>query len=160
MKMVYWPNHINILLQLMYIRLIQILILVLSTAMSYAQKQTSIQPLSPQESLGELNQVQPEGIPEYERVLKEYEKLIRKYPNKKELSYNLGNLNYLNGDSESALQRLRGGPGLQIDPTVDAIWSQLTSNSKRHHITMQWIPGHKNIDGNEAADKATKDAAS
>ena len=63
-------------------------------------------------------------------------------------------------DSESALQRLKSGPGLQIDPTADAIWSQLSTISEKHNITMQWIPGHRNIDGNEAADKAAKDAAS
>ena len=33
-----------------------------------------------------------------------YEKLIQKYPNKKELHYNLGNINYLYGDLESSIK--------------------------------------------------------
>ena len=84
----------------------QIILLVLS-ALMFAQKQTPIQPLSHRESLADLNQVQPEVNPEYERVSKEYKELIRKYPDKKELFYNLGNLNYLSGDSKSALQNYR-----------------------------------------------------
>ena len=88
-------------------RLLKIIKLFLLVSVLYPQKQTSIQPLSPQKSLTELNQEQLEVNPEYERVLKEYEKLIRKYPDKKELFFNLGNLNYLNGDSESAIQNYR-----------------------------------------------------
>ena len=91
----------------MNIRLLQIIILVLSIAMLYTQKQTSIQPLPLKQSLAELNQAQPEISPEYKSALKEYEKLIRKYPDKKELFYNLGNLNYRGGDLESALHHYR-----------------------------------------------------
>ena len=56
----------------MNIRLLQIIILVLSTAILYTQKQTNIQPLSPKQSLAELNQAQPEISLEYESALKEY----------------------------------------------------------------------------------------
>ena len=91
----------------MNIRLLQIIILVLLTAILYPQKQTSIQPLSPKQSLAELNQDQQKISPKYESALKEYEKLIQKYPDNKELFYNLGNLNYRGGDLESALQHYR-----------------------------------------------------
>jgi len=74
----------------MKIGLLQIIIFILSTVVLYPQKKMSIQPLSPKQSLTELNQSQLGTNPEYERVRKEYENLIRKYPDKKELFYNLG----------------------------------------------------------------------
>ena len=52
----------------MNIRLLQVTLLFLSIAMLYAKKNMSIQPLSPQQSLAELNQDQPEINPEYERA--------------------------------------------------------------------------------------------
>ncbi|SVE37712.1 uncharacterized protein METZ01_LOCUS490566, partial [marine metagenome] len=91
----------------MNIKLLKIIILILASAFLYTQKKTSIQPLPPKQSLSELYQVQPKVNSEYESVLNEYENLIRKYPDKKELFYNLGNLNYIGGDSESALQNYR-----------------------------------------------------
>jgi Ca-activated chloride channel family protein len=44
---------------------------------------------------------------DYENIVKQYETLIQKYPDKKELFYNLGNIKYLNGDSESAIQNYK-----------------------------------------------------
>ena len=56
---------------------------------------------------------------EYEKALKEYEALIKKYPDKKELYYNLGNLNYLSGDTESALKNYRNSL-IDSDPQTKA----------------------------------------
>ena len=86
----------------MKIRLLQIIPILLSTAVFYTQTESSIQSLPTKQSQAMFNQDQSEVNPEYERVLKEYEKLIRKYPDKKELFFNLVNLNYLNVDSKSA----------------------------------------------------------
>ena len=66
-------------------------------------------------AFGQNNLVQPEiknhlesiDSSSYDRVLKKYKSLIEKYPEKKELFYNLGNLNYLNGDTESAIQNYK-----------------------------------------------------
>ena len=73
----------------------------------FSQKKIAIQPLPAQESSSSLNNNKPEVNAEYEKALKEYEALIKKYPDKKELYYNLGNLNYLNRDAESALKNYR-----------------------------------------------------
>ena len=91
----------------MNIRLLQIIILISTIAQLHTQQKTSIKPLPSARSRAELKQDQPVVNPEYERVVKEYEKLIRKYPEKKELFYNLGNLNYINRDLESALKNYR-----------------------------------------------------
>ena len=62
-------------------------------------------------------------------------------------------------DSESSLERLQRGPGAQIDALTGEIWKLLSSIGKHHKIVLQWIPGHKNIAGNEAADELAKSAA-
>ena len=103
----------------MNISILIIIILNLSIDMLYAQKKASIQPLSPQQTLASNNQDQPKFSPEYEQVLKEYEKLIQKYPDKKELFYNMGNLNYLGGDSESALKNYSNALSIE-DPEKKA----------------------------------------
>ena len=61
-------------------------------------------------------------------------------------------------DSESSVKRLAGGPGSQTDCLADDIWNNLNSLAKKWEITIQWIPGHKDIEGNEAADGAAKEA--
>ena len=61
-------------------------------------------------------------------------------------------------DSESSVKRLAGGPGSQTDCLADDIWNNLNSLAKKWEITIQWIPGHKDIEGNETADSAAKEA--
>ena len=70
----------------------------------FPQKQTSIHPLPAQKSISSLNNANPEVNAEYFKALQKYEALIKEYPEKKKLYYNIGNLNYLNGDTESALK--------------------------------------------------------
>ena len=62
-------------------------------------------------------------------------------------------------DSESAVERLKAGPGAQTDSIADHVWLNLHSLAKHHKVTIQCIAGHKEIEGNEAADKAAKEAS-
>ena len=73
----------------------------------FSQQKKAIRPLPTQNPAMAVQGKEPESNPEYEKALQEYEALIKKYPDKKELLYNLGNLNYLSGDSESALQNYK-----------------------------------------------------
>jgi len=63
-------------------------------------------------------------------------------------------------DSESSIERLQRGPGAQVDSLAGEIWQILSSISQNHKIILQWIPGHKDIVGNEAADQLAKEGAS
>jgi len=57
-------------------------------------------------------------------------------------------------DSKSALERLKSGPSAQTDRTSDNIWRNLSRlRESGSSITMQWIPGHADIPGNEEADR-------
>ena len=62
-------------------------------------------------------------------------------------------------DSESTVKRIQGGPGVQTAKLADDVWNLLTKLSRSYKITLQWIPGHKDIDGNEQADVVAKEAA-
>jgi ribonuclease HI len=62
-------------------------------------------------------------------------------------------------DSESTIRCIQGGPGVQDSKLADEIWKLLTQLSSNHKIYLQWIPGHKDIEGNEAADAVAKEAA-
>ena len=73
----------------------------------YPQQHSSVKSLPSQQPLPLLDKSQPDINPKFEQALKEYEALIKKYPDKKELYYNLGNLNYLSGDTEAALQNYK-----------------------------------------------------
>ena len=56
------------------------------------------------QSLNKIKQIK-EDVSEVKRnkIIKEYKDLINKYPDKKELQYNLGNINFLNGQLDSAI---------------------------------------------------------
>ena len=73
----------------------------------FSQQEKPIPTLPNQNLLPGVQEEESENNSEYEITLQEYEELIKKYPEKKELYYNLGNLNYLSGDTESALQNYR-----------------------------------------------------
>ena len=62
-------------------------------------------------------------------------------------------------DSESAVERLKQGPGAQADELTAAVWLLLDKLSRTQSIKIQWIAGHKGIDGNEKADQLAKEEA-
>ena len=62
-------------------------------------------------------------------------------------------------DSESAVKGLEAGPGAQMDSLADEVWAHLGALAERRAIRLQWIPGHKDIEGNKAADAVAKEAA-
>ena len=85
----------------------------------FPQKQTFIQPLPAQKSISSLNNDNPEVNAEYVKALQKYEALIKEYPGEKKLYYNIGNLNYLNGDTESALKNYQNSL-IDSDPNLKA----------------------------------------
>ena len=102
----------------------------------FSQKKIAIQPLPAQKSSSSLNNNKPEVNAEYEKALKEYEVLIKKYPDKKELYYNLGNLNYLSGDAESALKNYRHSL-IDSDPQTKAHTLYNMGNTL-YQLRLQW----------------------
>ena len=85
----------------------------------FSQQEKPIRVLPTQNSSPGVLGEEPIINTEHEKTLQEYEKLIKKYPDKKELYYNLGNLNYLSGDRESALQNYRNSL-IDTDPKSKA----------------------------------------
>eukprot|EP00660_Eupelagonema_oceanica_P019524 gene19524-biopygen32719 len=64
-------------------------------------------------------------------------------------------------DSQSAIRALAKGPSRQTGMLEMAVWDELTAVSRRHraHLTVQYIPGHVKVEGQEEADRIAKDAA-
>lgn len=57
----------------------------------------------------------------------------------------------------SRIQHRRPGPGQNLAIRVQESTKQLEAQGRR--VTIQWVPGHQDIEGNERADKAAKAAA-
>jgi len=90
----------------------------------FSQQKKAIRPLPTQNTVSGILPKEPALNPEYEKAVQEYKALIKKYPDKKELFYNLGNLNYLSGDSESALQNYKNSLiDSQPDIKADALYN-------------------------------------
>ena len=63
-------------------------------------------------------------------------------------------------DSRACLQTLLRGPAAQAEALPASIWTTLTHLTDRHkNITLQWVPGHAGIQGNEQADRLANRAA-
>jgi ribonuclease HI len=52
-------------------------------------------------------------------------------------------------DSKSSLQKLEAGPAKQEDVCAQQVWSHLLQTPADKHITLQWVPGHCDLEGNE-----------
>ncbi len=62
-------------------------------------------------------------------------------------------------DSQSAISDLKQGPGSFSGKLGNKIWSHIKQlNEQSTKLVFQWIPWHKGIPGNEAADKAAGEA--
>ena len=67
---------------------------------------------------------------------------------------------WLFSDSLSSIITLSQGPGDQTSLIGSLIWEHLQKlANKSVRVNLQWIPGHKNISGNEKADKAAGEAS-
>ena len=53
--------------------------------------------------------------PELEKSILEYERLLKKYPDKKDLNYNMGNLKYVLGDMENAVSEYQKSLEMEND---------------------------------------------
>ena len=62
-------------------------------------------------------------------------------------------------DSQSAITYQKGGPNAPLTTVGENIW-KLMKDIKSHgtSINFQWVPGHRDIAGNEEADQAAGEA--
>ena len=64
-------------------------------------------------------------------------------------------------DSQAALRRLREGPEAQTDALADKVWRRRLRGlaDRGAHVTLQWVPRHAGLHGNELADEVAIAAA-
>ena len=64
-------------------------------------------------------------------------------------------------DSQAAVRTLQAGPTKQKTKAPDDIWWLLNKLSSRYsyHFTIQWVPSHCGLLGNEMADLIAKEAS-
>ena len=63
-------------------------------------------------------------------------------------------------DSQSSVSILSTGPGSQYGTQSNKIWGMIMTIAKLGlSIKFQWIPGHRQIEGNEEADVAAGEAS-
>ena len=65
-------------------------------------------------------------------------------------------------DSQSAIRHLAAGPWSQRTLLGQQVWAAMQAVARAHpgaHITVAWVPGHVDLEGNERADHEAKGAA-